>query len=725
MSAPTELDDYQRRSLDVARGLVRAGVPVFLAYPDPSSSTGYRLPGQWQQTDLTHSLRAIELWRPGMALCAVMGHTLDLIDFDPRNGTPDPSSITFAWPTPYATADTPSGGRHAFVAALKVGGRDNILPGVDVKGGRADGGGRGFAFIAPTVRTSKVDGSQRPYVWTYEPDVESLAALAALDHSGEGLARFVAGKLSSSNGRHAAPSVVGQSGSAPTWNAPSREVELFRPPARTFTYAEAIEFCRPAIERLRHAPDGARNSTLNEAAKVLSHFVDVAGFWSSETAIEWLLDAIPPKESGRRMWDARTTIASAFRSAEHDWRAEHVEQGARFPVAGAPMARAGLNGQSYDGRAVAVRSRWVELAPYLDGSYVPPSPSVGVNRAGDGAQLLYPGAWHTLIGTTGTGKTWLALAHARDELLRLDGTGHVVYAHFEEASPPRTLDRLLALGLTPDVIRERFHWFDTNESCAPGEFAAWLACLPMPPRLVILDGINSACTTHQQDPQSVQSVGWYRSMWVMPATQLGAAVLSLGHPTKAKDRQAERHGFGSTAWLDEADGVGFRLERDPGSPIGRGASGRAYLSSVKDRYGQVELLGRSSDRDGWHYLGSLIVDNATDPSGKRTEIRVTMPRPGEREATEQLDPITVLAGEIERVLGEREHGMYETQAELEDWLQEKGIRYSKAHVGPALGELAGRGRLERDPATGVGRSRGGRLIGQTAELVSEELQGEA
>lgn len=717
MSAHNDLDEYQRHALDVARGLVRAGVPIFAAHPDPSRGVGFALPRGWETTDATHSLRAIDGWRPGMALCAVMGHTLDLIDFDPHNGTP--GEVPFGWPTAYATADTPSGGRHAFVAALRVGSRDNILPGVDVKGGRPDGTGHGFAFIAPTVRTSKVDGSRRGYVWTYEPDVESLAALASLDHSGEQLAHFVAGKLSSSSG-----SGVRANGSAPTiptpvpaWAGASQELAVFRAPARTFTYREAIEFCRPAIERLRAAPDGTRNSTLNEAAKVLSHFVDVPGFWSSEQAVEWLTEAIPPKTpgTGRRAWDARATIASAFRSAQRDWRAEHIEEGARFPssTTSASVARGGLNGAQ-----LVVRSRWVDLAPYLDGSYVPPSPSVGAVRE-DGAQLLYPGAWHTLIGTTGAGKTWLALAHARDELLRLDGRGHVVYAHFEESSPPRTLDRLLALGLAPERIRERFHWYDTNESNAPGEFAAWLAHLPAVPTLVVLDGINSACTTHQQDPQAVASVGWYRKMFVTPATALGAAVLSLGHPVKAKERVGERHGFGSTAWLDEADGVGFRLESKTGEPIRRGATGVAYLSSVKDRYGQVELHGRPDQRDGWHFLGTIIVDSATDPSGKRTGIRFVAPKPGEREATEQLDPIMVLAGEIERVLQGRENRAYETQAELEDWLYEKGVRFQKTNMNGALGELVGRGRLVRDPATGVGRSRGGCLIGNDSELAAE------
>src|SRR5690606_41391920 len=47
---------------------------------------------------------------------------------------------------------------------------NGFLPGVDLKGGKADGSSRGFAFIAPTVKPSKTTGELSPYIWIEEPD---------------------------------------------------------------------------------------------------------------------------------------------------------------------------------------------------------------------------------------------------------------------------------------------------------------------------------------------------------------------------------------------------------------------------------------------------------------------------------------------------------------------------------------------------------------------------
>jgi hypothetical protein len=92
--------------LGAARDLAKAGIPIFVAYPDPTSATGYRLPKGWQNT--TPNPRYIDAWRPGMALCAVMGHVLDLVDLDPRNGF-DPAEVDDALTlTQYAVARTTS-----------------------------------------------------------------------------------------------------------------------------------------------------------------------------------------------------------------------------------------------------------------------------------------------------------------------------------------------------------------------------------------------------------------------------------------------------------------------------------------------------------------------------------------------------------------------------------------------------------------------------------------
>jgi hypothetical protein len=131
----------------------------------------------------------VDAWQPGKRLCAVMGHGLDLVDLDTRNGG-DVAALNGAMPTVYGVASTPSGGWHGFIKSLGVRSRDGVLPGIDVKAGDDQGQGRGFAFIAPTVKPSKVTGELRAYQWVRPPDLGALKA-AADDQSGEKLAAMV------------------------------------------------------------------------------------------------------------------------------------------------------------------------------------------------------------------------------------------------------------------------------------------------------------------------------------------------------------------------------------------------------------------------------------------------------------------------------------------------------------------------------------------------------
>lgn len=187
----------QKAALAAARALVAIGIPVFIAQPakaanggwDPAGGTGgtgYWLPKRWET--FTPSTRGIEAWRPGMALCAVMGHGLDLIDADPRNGF-DPRALNGTMPIVYASAATPSGGFHGFVSSLGVRSRDAVLPGVDIKAG-VGGEGHGFAFIAPTLKLSKTTGEIKEYRWVEAPDPDKMKTMSG-DHSGRKLADIV------------------------------------------------------------------------------------------------------------------------------------------------------------------------------------------------------------------------------------------------------------------------------------------------------------------------------------------------------------------------------------------------------------------------------------------------------------------------------------------------------------------------------------------------------
>lgn len=161
--------DQQLADLEVARDLARLGMPVFVAPPDPSHPTGFALPVGWQQTKPDPQVPL--LWEPGWALCAVTGVVLDLIDVDSYAGAQETPNVPVL-----AVASTPSGGQHWFVHRLWVASRDGAWPGIDVKSGTNEGRGRGFAYLAPTAKPSKVDGVVRSYTWQRKPVPETIKA---------------------------------------------------------------------------------------------------------------------------------------------------------------------------------------------------------------------------------------------------------------------------------------------------------------------------------------------------------------------------------------------------------------------------------------------------------------------------------------------------------------------------------------------------------------------
>lgn len=187
---PVEESSLARKhpeAFEAARHLIEHGVPLFVAEPAAefplggSDGTGYWFPKGWQHTEPEEAVLA--KWRPGWALCAVMGHVVDGLDRDPRNGGELPSHLV---PNSYGQQSTPSGGTHDLIASLGVRSKDGVLPGIDVKAG-VDGQGHGLLFLAPTEKVSKTTGEIGLYTWVAAPDLEPLS-LIGRDDSGVGLA---------------------------------------------------------------------------------------------------------------------------------------------------------------------------------------------------------------------------------------------------------------------------------------------------------------------------------------------------------------------------------------------------------------------------------------------------------------------------------------------------------------------------------------------------------
>lgn len=257
-----EFDDVEitsaeiRRSLEIACELVAAGVPVFYARPDSSKPTGYSLPFNWETT-YQYSYAGIQNWLRGWkqgiygALCAVMGHVVDALDTDPRNGgEQDAAGLKAAglWPNTYGTATTPSGGTHDLIATLgvrktKFGFGPN--KGVDFQAGDPDGNGRGFVFIAPTIRTSKATGEPAAYKWVVEPH---LGDLDGTDDSGQGLAEVARTQKSKE------PKEYASTGPA----APAGEV---------------LQRVQQLCDELNQAPEGSGNDTAARIAFMVGQYV--------------------------------------------------------------------------------------------------------------------------------------------------------------------------------------------------------------------------------------------------------------------------------------------------------------------------------------------------------------------------------------------------------------------------------------------------------------------
>jgi hypothetical protein len=463
--------------------------------------------------------------------------------------------------------------------------------------------------------------------------------------------------------------------------APVEARDRFAKPGRTFTMAEAQDYVRPPLAALWDAQVGTINHRLNDAAMTLGHFVPA--FWTEDQARELLTLGLTGTAYDGATWQAEDTIRSGL---------------------GAGMAEPYTLIEDQDQEPS--RSRRVNLRPYLDGTYQPPEPTAGAVRS-DGVRILYPAKWHTCIGLTGCGKSWLACWHAAHEL----AAAHVVvYLHFEEAGPAPTLDRFRSLGVDQDTLDARLVWLDTDEPWTAEDFAAELEELDPAPTLVVLDGINAACTLHGWPHEKPEGVGSYRETFVRPATRVDAAVLSLGHPVKDRTRQTERHGYGSGDWLNLVDGGGFRLEAS-GQPIHRGGSGASRLYPVKDRAGGVERHGtlNGAREAGWWFLGMFTISTMTSigRDGARDVISAELvaPAKGQDQDGDELDE---LGDAIVAALAKRA-GEYASKTRLAEMLRADKVEHSNDNLGPALDRLQERGRLERGPEPGTGKPWPGRL----------------
>lgn len=622
-------------ALDTARDLIEHGIPVFTAKAaldrsgvwDPAAgtgNTGYVLPTGWQATE--PNLTVIDNYRPGDALCAVMGHAVDGLDVDPRHsGDANRAQLISAglWPQTYGTARTPSGGTHELIAPLRVGSKDGLRPGLDVKGGKLDGTSRGFLFIAPTVRLSKATGELASYSWQVEPLLDEITER---DDSGLPIADMIATRDTHTDIAHEPPTA--------TLSASDR-------PLIDKWVSAAVEGIQADLRATAGWANGQRDDRgrgwekLQADAAYRLGRIARAG-WNSLT-IEQAHAAFITAAPTSRTW---TTT-----DVEAKWRA----QSQRGEAAGMPHLAPAVTDLDEPvqphGESATERPSWqpVDLGPYLDGTATPVEPDL-MPRS-DGHCLMYAGLVHSFHGESESGKS-LVLQAESAQLIE-DGQD-VLFVDFE-SDAASVVGRLVMLGASRAQISAHFHYVrpDANPTASAADVTAWNGLLAHEYSLVVIDGVTDALGLFGYSTKDNDDItAWMRVMPKQLANRTGAAVAIVDHVTKDSDSRG-RYAIGGQAKMNGLTGAAYLVET--AEPIGRGLAGAITLRIAKDRPGAIrEHCGTYRRTDRTQEAARIIVDG-TEPG----RIGVTIEPP--KTSTESGQPFrpTTLMERVSTLLDEQ------------------------------------------------------------------------
>lgn len=577
------ISSEQAQALEVARGLVRAGVPMFLGRPDPNEPIGFKLPRGWQDVRADESV--VDAWRPGWGLCAVTGHGLDLVDVDPRSG-----GTTNGVPMPhvYLVAETPSGGAHFFVRSLGVPSRDGVFPGVDLKSGTADGSGRGFAFIAPTVRRSKLDGLEREYRWVGDTRTGIYALHQGRpDESGHELRQRVVELRHTEPGTEAPRRIARSAARREFDTAWHKLVANLRAWAATGWGGEAHAGLLAATTHLaRLAPDHAEHA-FREAFRAAELEPDAEDMAKLESALARVVpDVVVPDEQ--------------------------LSPADRFLLGGGGELTAPLS-QASTGVSQPVDAGVFDfVTPERARRRIPPA-SARYGSFGGSTPLIYPEGVHWLQGESESGKTWVGLEVLRDVLA---AGATAIMVDYEDTEGP-VFERLEQLGLTDEQFA-RLVYVDAQR-IGFAELTAHLRNSGRDYALMLVDGVTAALSSAGLSGRNEQEV----TAWADSLLRLVRASVCIDHVVKDVEN---RNGAAIGSQAKKSVVTGTAIEVVAAEKFGRGQNGIIELRIQKDKKGGVRgALGpKKSIRlrflsDAFTGTVQLITPEALKAAGKGTE----------------------------------------------------------------------------------------------------------
>ena len=301
--AQKELGEDVQDALQIAHTLIDMGVPLFSAPPRTGSPGEFHYPDAWQTYRPNHV--QVNRWKPGWCLAMVTGVVFDVMDIDPRNGGAESMTelaVALGWDdgpggaTVYGQAATPSAGEHLLIGRTYLAKTTKAGKGIDLQCGDRHGNGRGFVFIAPTVRPSKYGehkGEDVAYRWRMAPGRYRIPG----QEPDPGLSALVA-HVQALQAPRRPTGILGMPSSGVT-----DDDDPFDGGVEAWTPESANRVISGQIEAVARATAGAINSTLGGAARLLGRFVG-GGYLAEDDAAEMLLTALANGGVHSDSWNA-------------------------------------------------------------------------------------------------------------------------------------------------------------------------------------------------------------------------------------------------------------------------------------------------------------------------------------------------------------------------------------------------------------------------------------
>jgi hypothetical protein len=297
----------------------------------------------------------------------------------------------------------------------------------------------------------------------------------------------------------------------------------------------------------------------------------------------------------------------------------------------------------------------------------PPPPPPALLPRTDDESLLYRGKVNVLFGDSESGKTWLALQAALEEVRQGE---NVVFFDFEDHADAM-LERLRSLGATNEDLK--LFYYSRVE--VPMNDVVMENLLPLleelAPTLVVFDSFDEMLQLHGFDPYRPDDVRKAASMLFDPMTFLEsrAGVIVIDHMTHSdKSRQG-----GSQAKLSRLDGASIKVHRQVPFARGETEPGRIELYIKKDRPGHVRKVSVKTGRGSDRLAASVIFETFGED-----ELRIIVNPPLTSTATGEKDWSLIIANFEEKVTidGISRRELY------------KRFRDSGGKIGSDYGELA-------------------------------------